>query len=898
MKKNVRVLIAGDQSTGVDLIKTTIIKRLGANCEFSQVTTLESFSASLEEFRPEVIISDYHPRFFDGIAGFRLARKHFPGIPFIFIFNTLDEIGGAAGFEGECWDHIIRGQLDDIGCLINSILEQKGKQKEKQSPDGFFAKKEHQLATLMENLPGMAFLCKNDRARTMEFVSQGGFVVTGYPPEALEKNTATAYGDLIHPEDRDRVWLTVQNAVCRNDRYELSYRLLTGQKKERWVWEQGVGVWENGAWHLEGFIWDITEHKQAEKALREKDEKLRLIMEHTTSLVAILDASGLYEYISPSHQALLGFNPEDLLGRSGFDNIHPDDLKKTADILGKGVSGEIDRVYGLTYRVMDQKGDPHILIGNFDSIRDDKGDLKNIIFVGNDISERRALDKELDKEKEKFRTLVEELPLGILLFDRENRIEYINPKFTDLFGYARNDIATGAEWFRKAYPNIEYREQILESWKEDREQARLGGSPPRKYTIFCKDGSEKVVVFVYIILTSGQQLVVCQDVTRQDALETQFMHSQKMESIGRLASGIAHDFNNLLTSIIGNADFAMMDFEKHDPRYEIIQEIKAAADRAAGLTRQLLAFSRKQRRNPEVLDLNAKITDIKRMLQRLIGEDIVLELFLAPDLKLVEIDPGQLEQMIMNLVVNARDAMPDGGKLTVETANVESTQEDPVSPVALTPGAYVLISMTDTGGGISPEIQSRVFEPFFTTKEKGKGTGLGLSTVYGIVKQNHGNILLYSVPGKGTTLKIFLPAYDKTIPTDKSQRKKATNLYGTETILLVEDEERVRKIVETMLSRYGYTVLTAGDGREAQQIFKTHHLPVKFLLTDMVMPGINGLELAKVLLGEDPGLKVLCMSGYTDSTLLEEIRKEDIAFIHKPFTSTVLVQAVRELLDT
>ncbi|MFO8049280.1 MAG: PAS domain S-box protein [Desulfosudaceae bacterium] len=643
--------------------------------------------------------------------------------------------------------------------------------------------------------------------------------------------------------------------------------------------------------------YDSSRSKEPEEN-RANDEHLRMIMENTDTLVAILDKNGVYEYVSPSHEKLLGYRPEDIVGKSGFKLIHPDDIAQLNPVLQKGRTGEIDRVKGLAYRVLDKDNNIHYLKGNCDSVRDSQGNLKKIIFVGDDISGLRQSEKALNREKEKFQGLVEELPSGVLLLGSDNRIDYINSKFTEIFGYTRTDLATRQEWLKAFFPNPEYRDQILLAWQDGMTKGHFAGSLSRKSTVTCKDGSEKVVLFFPVILKSKEQLIICQDITREDALEGQFMHSQKLESIGRLASGVAHDFNNLLTTIIGNADFALMDIDETDPSHDLILEIKEAADRATGLTRQLLAFSRKQRTNPEKIDLNEKISNTKKMLRRMIGEDMELELLLEPDISPVKVDAGQLEQVIMNLAVNARDAMPDGGRLTIETAAVELSEDDPISPVELLPGSYVLLSISDTGTGIPREIQQQVFEPFFTTKEKGKGTGLGLSTVYGIIKQNKGNTLIYSEVGQGTTIKIFLPEYaeDDSIK-EKRSDKAVTDLHGTETVLLVEDEERVRAMIMKMLSHYGYSVLEAGEGREAMRLFKSHYRPVKLLLTDMIMPGINGLELARSLLKIQPDLKVMCMSGYTDSSLYQQALEEKLSFIHKPFTPQLLAEKIRKLLD-
>lgn len=382
------------------------------------------------------------------------------------------------------------------------------------------------------------------------------------------------------------------------------------------------------------------------------------------------------------------------------------------------------------------------------------------------------------------------------------------------------------------------------------------------------------------------------------ALEEQFRHSQKMEAIGRLAGGIAHDFNNLLTIIKGYCQISLPSFKAGDPVKENIEEVIKAADRAADLTRQLLAFSRKQVMEMHVLDLNHIIRNLEKMIRRMIGEDIDLKILLADNLGKVKADPGQIEQVLMNLVINAKDAMPGGGKLTIETSNVRLDEDYTRHHVAVTPGDYVMISVSDTGIGMTPEVRERVFEPFFTTKEKGKGTGLGLSTVYGIVKQSNGNIWIYSEPGKGTTFKIYLPRVDE--PAEELRVKIETPELprGNETILIVEDDEKVRKLAVKILENQGYEVLEAGSGEEALRIFRERKKLIHLILTDIVMPGMDGRQLVEKLKGIHQDFKVLYMSGYTDNTIAHHgVLEKGLNFIAKPLSVEGLARKVREVLD-
>ena len=387
------------------------------------------------------------------------------------------------------------------------------------------------------------------------------------------------------------------------------------------------------------------------------------------------------------------------------------------------------------------------------------------------------------------------------------------------------------------------------------------------------------------------------DVTERRTLEEQYQQAQKMEAIGRLAGGVAHDFNNLLTVILGYCELLLADLDPDDPRQADIAEIQKAGTRAAGLTRQLLAFSRKQIIEPTLLDLNVVVADMRAMLGRLIGEDVKVVLGLRPELALVKADRGQVEQIVMNLAVNARDAMPKGGTLTIETANVELDEHYAKTHLAVKPGPYVALTVTDTGTGMTPEVQARLFEPFFTTKEVGKGTGLGLATVHGIVTRSGGSVNVYSEVGKGTSFKVYFPRADAAEMVVDAPPPVARPRAGTQTVLVVEDAEGLRELARRLLERQGYTVLVAANADEALRLFE-QNASIDVLLTDVVMPGASGPELTRQLVERRPALKVIYMSGYTEEAIVQHgVLNPGIAFLHKPFTSETLGRKIREVLD-
>jgi PAS domain S-box-containing protein len=494
----------------------------------------------------------------------------------------------------------------------------------------------------------------------------------------------------------------------------------------------------------------------------------------------------------------------------------------------------------------------------------------------------------------------------MIMIDQEGHFKYINPKFIELFGYNLMDVPNGKEWFRKAYPDPDYRRHVIETWIHDSNLSEPGEKIPRIFTATCKDGTKKIIRFITVQLGTGEFLMSCEDITliqraeeEKAALAEQLRQSQKLEAIGRLAGGIAHDFNNLLTVIRGYSQLSLMDLKENEKLRGNLDEIQRATQRASDLTHHLLAFSRRQIMEMKILDLNTLLKDLDKMLHRVIGEDIELTYLLSNDIGKVRVDPGQIEQVILNLAVNARDAMPSGGKLTIETSNAELDEAYAHTHIGSKPGRYVMMSVSDTGLGMSPEVRERAFEPFFTTKEKGKGTGLGLSTCYGIVKQSGGNIWAYSEPRKGTIFKIYLPRVDESPKEAKEEGKAAEILKGTETILAVEDEIEVRKLVAEILKGQGYTVIEASDGEEAMRVSRENAgKKIHLLLTDVVMPGMSGRELAVMLGLQHPNMKVLYMSGYTDNAIVHHgVLEEGVNYIQKPFTLDALARKVREVLD-
>ncbi len=517
---------------------------------------------------------------------------------------------------------------------------------------------------------------------------------------------------------------------------------------------------------------------------------------------------------------------------------------------------------------------------------------------GSGAATQKDLELYLQKHDKLVSALLESAAQAILSVDRFGRIVLANARTEEMFGYSRRELLG------------EKIEALLPDNARDVHLAHRDGyfASPRVRPMGIgmelagkrKDGTEfpVEVSLSYIETAEGPfAIAFVSDITQRKRLEDQLLHAQKMEAIGRLAGGVAHDFNNMLTIISGYDRMLLDGLSPQDPMRGYAEEVARAADRAGALTAQLLAFSRRQVLRPRVVDINELLHSADKMLRRLIGEDIDLTLSLGAGVGNIKTDPGQVEQIIFNLAINARDAMPEGGRLIIETAVTHLDENYSRTHLGVQPGDYVMIAVSDTGHGMDAETKRHIFEPFFTTKEQGRGTGLGLATVYGTVKQSGGDIWVYSEPGKGTTFKIYFPRVVEAPSADQPARNAAAK-QGVETVLLVEDEKGVRELIAEMLRRQGYQVLRAADPLEALRISRQYNGTIHMLLTDVVMPQMSGKQLAEQLAPVRPDMKVLYLSGYTENTVVHHgVLEANVEFLAKPFSQQALAEKIRDILD-
>ena len=719
--------------------------------------------------------------------------------------------------------------------------------------------------------------------------SQEMYCIYGVSPDTFTPTMEALLG-LIHPDDRAKMQSWIAACAAGEGPGELEYRINRADGSTRFLLGRGEMVRdaEHRPDHMAGTAQDITERKKADR------DRFRLaaIVDQTSDAIIGTNIQGIITSWNRGAQKLFGYASDEMVGKPitllapNGDSTRMDEHRSMV-LQGKSIDYEAKR--------LTKDGREIDVWAAISPIKGTAGEILGVSGIYRNITARKRVEAEL----ERLTTAIEQTGDVILITDSGGTILYVNAAFEATTGYSRqealgrttNILKSGKQdeaFYRSLWKTI----SSGRTWKGRMVNKRKDGS------LYTADGT------ISPVRDSNGQIVnyvaVKQDVSERIRLESELLQAQKMESVGRLAGGVAHDFNNLLTAINGYAGFLLEALDQDDPKRADVKEILNAGERAAGLTRQLLAFSRKQILHPEVLDIHTAVEATRKMLKRLIGEDITLETRLAAHPCLVKVDAGQIDQVLLNLAVNARDAMPKGGTLAFETRVMTADADFASRHPDLPRGPLVCLSVRDSGCGMSEEVRARLFEPFFTTKERGQGTGLGLSMVFGIVKQSGGDIEVESAPGRGTTFRIYLPQVDSPAQVASARKDESTDvvLRGKETVLFVEDEETVLNLAKRSLTGSGYTVLTAADGPQALAELERHGRPVDLLVTDVVMPGMSGRDLARQIALKNMARRTLFISGYTDDAIVRHgVLEPGLAFLYKPFSPRALLEKLREVLD-
>jgi two-component system cell cycle sensor histidine kinase/response regulator CckA len=1011
MQKKLNVLILEDVPTDAELVIRELRKEK-IDLTSRVVETKEDFLRELKEFAPDIIISDYKLPQFNGMQALELVKELTPTTPFIICTGSLTEETAVECMKSGATDYVIKDHIVRINPAVKGAIEKKLINEEKKRAEIALRTAAREWQTTFNAMDNGVALMSQDK----KIIRCNNAMST-----ILEKPVNEIIGstccDLICNKAKDQE-ICLFNGMLKTQKRKTS--IIKSNSKWFTITVDPIFDKNNTITGAVLTLYDITDQKKIEKALKESENKYRLLIENQTDLIVQVDIEGKIQFVSPSYCKMFGKKEKELLGKQSMVSVHEEDREKTARAM--------EYLYKPPYSCyVEQRAMTKLgwlwFTWAAKAVLDENNNVISIISVGRDITDRKLAEKALQVSEERFALAVKGANDGIWDWDIKNNTLYWSPHMKALLGYTDDELNVDFNTLiSHLYPDdIELTQAAIEShlkkrspysiesrlrtksgeyrwfhtrgeavWDEAGNPIRMVGSSTditehkladeelRKLSIAVEQSSVSIIItdingdIEYVnkkftditgfgykevigknprILKSGVhppefykklwkkinsgkewQGEICnkrkdgklyweyasispirneegtithyiglkEDITERKSLEEQLRQSQKMEAIGRLAGGIAHDFNNMMTAVIGFSDYLLSARNEDESLCSIIKQIKTAGQRAASLTQHLLTFSRRQSTESQLIDLNSIISDMEHMLKQLIGEDIELIFALDKKLDFIKADHSQIEQIIMNLAVNSRDAMPEGGKLVIETSGIDLDESYCRDWIDINPGRYVILAVTDTGIGMDKDTLAHIYEPFYTTKEIGKGTGLGLSTVYGIIEQSGSHIHCYSEPGKGTTFKIYFPAIYEEEKAESFEKEQiaAESLKGKETVLVVEDEDIVRNITCTVLKDNGYTVLEASNSNVALDICKQHRERIDVLISDVIMPGMNGTKLAEEVLSLYPQTAVLFVSGYPDNATekLNLIEGGD-NFLQKPFTPKKLLTKVREIVS-
>jgi len=883
----INILLLEDNPSDAELILHEL-RNGGYSPKWKRVETEQEFVANLDPSL-DVILADFRLPEFDGIRALHLLREHGFVVPLILVSGTMGEELAVLAMQHGAADYLLKDRLARLGLSVKRALERKKEHEQTRLAEEAVRFSERLFRALIENSSDATVLVSP--SGRLQYAAPSMVRVLGYQEQELLGQNVF---ELVHPEDRDFVSGQL-SSLSRQPAGREVVQARIRHKNGTWRWIEAIGTNQLDDPSIRAIVVnyrDVTERRYAEQALRASEERLKLALAGSHMGVWEWDIRTNAVWWSQEVASIVGTESleETLEGLTSL--LHPEDAPRVMAAVNQALATKTDLL--VEFRIICPDGKVRWLVNSGKASYDDTGKAFRMIGTVQDITERMAAEQ----DRLKLFRAVEQSSNLVVITDVEGRIEYVNPRFTEVTGYTPAEVIGRNPRILKSgeTPPEQYRD-LWESILSGREWHGEFHNKRKNGDLYWEHATISPIKNAKGILTHF--LAIKEDLTSRRILEEQVRQSQKMEAVGRLAGGVAHDLNNLLGVIVGYASMEEGELPQDDPLLGSVQAIREAGERATTMIRQLLAFSRKQVFQLTVLNPNDVIKDLNKLLRRMIGEDVDLITVLGSEVGTIKADVGQIEQVIVNLAVNSRDAMPDGGRLTIETANVELDETYARDHVGVRPGPYVMFKMSDTGTGIDPKIVPHIFEPFFTTKEKGKGTGLGLSTVYGIVKQSGGEISVHSEQGKGTTIEIYLPRVEEPKPEPKMTQRPAERKQGVETVLVVEDDEMMRKVVVRALTRSGYRVIEADSPEVALAALETHDGTIHLLLTDVVMPGMSGVELGCRLTSLVPGAKVLYMSGYSDSgVVIHDRPNSGLGFIQKPFNSRVLLEKVREILGS
>jgi len=894
MPGTLRILQVEDSESDAELIVRQLEKS-GYDVAPRRAEAPAEMRAALRDSAWDLITCDYEMPEFDASAALAILKETGLDIPFIVISGAIGEEVAVAMMKAGAQDYLMKGNLARLGAAVERELRDARVRAERKRALEGLRESEAQLAFAIESTETGIF--DYNPSTGAAYLSDLARKHLRWPGDLIP--SLESFLDHVHPEDRTTVEQALRAAMAPDNsgRYEAEYRLKTPVDEEYpCISAQGRFLFDTNQapTRFLGVVRDITRRRKKERQLRYQVEVTARITEQSVDGIALTDRDGNVRFVNAGMERIFGFTAAEFGVATLHDLIHhhyPDgrpypssECRLMPPQVGNSILRDHEDVY------FDRTGSALDVAVSCAPL-EMNGESAGLVYRFRDITEQKRAERAIRESDARFRRLFEADIIGILVFE-DDRILECNDHFLNLVGFTRDEFLRRPITSSEIVPP-EMEENISRILQNLRE---TGVCPAFEMEFMKKDGARFPVLYAAVELdrssAAPRRLSFVVDLTAQKTLEKQFRQAQKLESIGLLAGGVAHDFNNLLTVILGYTNVALgrLDCDQRDRR--ALEEVAAAASRAAGLTRQLLTFSRWNAGTPKTISLAELVGGTKGMLQRLIGENIEVTFSSEPDTGFIRADPGLIEQVVLNLAVNARDAMPDGGKLLIETSRSVVADDLAAQCFSVARGTYACLTMTDTGTGMTPEVRARLFEPFFTTKEPGKGTGLGLSTVLGIVEQASGAVRVHSTPGIGTCFRIFFPALNaEASPGDEESEERLVR--GTETVLLVEDEPGVRSFVYDVLEANGYRVLDARIGGDAMEIVRHYEGPIHILVTDLGLPGMPGTELIRRFRELRPGIPALSMSGYPARFGLENI---DIPLLQKPFTPYVLLKKIRETL--